>query len=105
MDTKSEKSKRTLLLKDFVADEDDRFIFSEGVHEIIFFSGYTSKPKRYIQVWYREGTKRYLRDESIMDWEVLRYRPEIDERNRRFWDRINKFYEDYFDGYNDNRGV
>jgi len=105
MDTKSEKSKRTLLLRDFVADEDGKFVFSEGDHEIVFFEGFIKVPKRYIQVWYREGTKRYLRDESIMDWEVLRYRPEIDERNRRFWDRINKFYEDYFDGYNDNRGV
>jgi hypothetical protein len=105
MDTKSEKSKRTLLLRDFVADEDDRFIFSEGDHEIIFFSGNTSKPKRYIQVWYKEKDKRYLRDEAIMDWELLRYRPEIDERNERFWNRINKFYEDYFDGNNDNRGV
>lgn len=105
MDTKSKKFKRTLLLRDFVADEDDRFIFSEGDHDIIFFSGYTSKPKRYIQVWYREGTKRYLKDESIMDWGILRYRYEIDRRNKDFWNRINKFYEDYFDGYNDNRGV
>ena len=110
MDIKSKKFKRTLLLRDFVVDEDDRFIFSEGDHDIIFYSinlsylcllcywisGYTSKPKRYIQVWYREGTKRYLKDESIMDWGVLRYRRDIDERNKKFWDKVNKFYEEYF---------
>jgi len=33
MDTKSEKSKRTLLLRDFVADEDGKFVFSEGDHD------------------------------------------------------------------------
>ncbi len=103
MDTKSEKFKRTLLLRDFVADEDGKFVFSEGDHEIVFFEGFIKVPKRYIQVWYKEKDKRYLRDEAIMDWELLRYRPEIDERNERFWNRINKFYEDYFDGNNDNR--
>ena len=98
MDTKSKSSKRTLLLRDFVADEDDQFVFSEGdcKYEIVFFEGYVARPKRYIQVWYKEGTKRYLRDEAIMDWDILRYRFEIDERNKRFWDKINKFYEDYF---------
>ena len=99
MDTKSKSSKRTLLLRDFVADEDDQFVFSEGgyKYEIVFFEGYVARPKRFIQVWYIEGNKKYLKEESIMDWEMLRYRPEIDNRNKRFWDKINKFYEDYFD--------
>lgn len=105
MDTKLEKSKRTLLLRDFVVDEDDRHIYKEGDHEIMFFEGFIKIPKRFIQVWYVEGSKRYLRDESIMDWDILRYRPQIDERNKRFWDKINKFYEEYFNGNNDNRGV
>lgn len=98
MDTKSKSSKKTLLLRDFVADEDDQFVFSEGgcKYEIVFFDRYVARPKRYIQVWYKEGTKRYLRDEAIMDWDTLRYRFEIDERNKRFWAKINKFYEDYF---------
>lgn len=105
MDTRSNSSKRTLLLRDFVADEDDRHVFSQGDHDLVFFEGFVARPKRYIQVWYKEGTKRYLKDESIMDWNILKYRWQIDERNRKFWDRINKFYEDYFDGNNDNRGV
>lgn len=98
MDTKSEKSKRTLLLRDFVVDEDDKHVFSQDNHDLVFFEGFVVRPKRYIQVWYKEGTKRYLKDESIMDWNILKYRWQIDERNRKFWDRINKFYEDYFDG-------
>jgi len=105
MDTKSEKSRRTLLLRDFVADEDDRFVYSEGDHEIVFFEGFVVRPKRYIQVWYVEKDKRYLRDESIMDWEMTKYRWQIDERNKKFWDKINKFYEEYFNGYNDSSRV
>lgn len=105
MDTKLEKSKKTLLLKDFIEGEDEKFVFSQGSYEIVFFCGFVVKPKRYIQVWYKEGTRRYLRDEAIMDWDILRHRFEIDERNKRFWAKINKFYEDYFDGNNDNRGV
>ena len=105
MDTKLKSSKRTLLLRDFVVDEDDKHVFSQGDHDLVFFEGFVVRPKRYIQVWYKEDDKRYLKDEAIMDWDILRYRFEIDERNKRFWNRINKFYEDYFDGYNDNRGV
>ena len=105
MDTKLEKSKKkNLTLKDFKR-YDDVFIFTEGNHQIMFFDGYVRKTKRFIQVWYMERDMKYLKDEAIMDWEVLRYRPEIDERNRRFWDRINKFYEDYFDGNNDSSRV
>lgn len=98
MDTKSKSSKRTLLLRDFVVDEDDQFVFSEGdcKYEIVFFEGYVARPKRFIQVWYIEGNKRYLRDESIMDWNILKYRWQIDERNRKFWDKINNFYQEYF---------
>ena len=105
MDTRSNSSKRTLLLRDFVADEDDRFVFSQGDYEIVFFEGYVRIPRRYIQVWYTEKKRRYLRDESIMDWELLRNRWQIDERNKKFWSKINKFYEEYFDGYNDNGRV
>lgn len=107
MDTKSERSKhRLLLLKDFVVDEDDRHIFSEGNYDIVFFDGFIRKPKKFIQVWYREGTMRYLKDESVMDWGILKYRAGIDERNKKFWDKINKFYEEYFiNGDNDSSRV
>ncbi len=105
MDTKLPSSKRTLLLRDFVVDDNDRFVFGEGDHEIVFFEGFVKIPKRYIQVWYIEENKKYLRDESIMDWEVLRYRYQIDERNKKFWNTVNKFYEEYFDGHNDSSRV
>jgi len=95
-DTKSNKSKKTLVLRDFKEDWDERFVFSQGSYEIMFFCGFVSKPKRYIQVWYKEKDKRYLRDEAIMDWEILRGRVQIDERNKRFWDTVNKFYDTYF---------
>ena len=97
MDTKLSKSRKTLLLRDFVEDDDEKFVFSQGDYEIVFFCGFVKGPKRYTQVWYKERDKRYLRDEAIMDWEVLRHRIQIDERNKMFWKRINKFYEDYFD--------
>lgn len=97
-DTKSDKSKkRLLLLRDFVVDDKERFVYSNDDYDLLFFSGgLKDKPKRYIQVWYKEKSKRYLRDESIMDWQILRYRYEIDKRNKDFWNRINKFYTDYF---------
>ncbi len=103
MGTKSNKSstdstKKTLLLRDFVVDEDDQFVFSEGdsKYEIVFFEGYVARPKRFIQVWYIEENKKYLKEESIMDWNILKYRWQIDERNRKFWDKINNFYQEYF---------
>jgi hypothetical protein len=96
MDTKLKSSKRTLLLRDFVVDEDDRHVFSQGDYDLVFFEGFVVRPKRYIQVWYKEKDKRYLKDESIMDWGILRYRYDIDRRNKDFWNRINKFYEEYF---------
>ena len=95
--TKSNKSKKTLLLRDFVEDDDEKFVFSQGDWEIVFFCGFVKRPKRYIQVWYKEKDKRYLRNEAIMDWEILRGRVQIDNRNKRFWDTVNKFYQDYFD--------
>ena len=103
MDTKSNKSstdstKKTLLLRDFVVDDEERFVYSSKDHDLMFFSaGSAEKLKRYIQVWYKEEDKRYLRDESIMDWNILKYRWQIDERNRKFWDKINNFYQEYFD--------
>ena len=96
MDIKSNRFRRPLLLKDFVVDEDGKHVYSSQDYDLVFFEGFIVKPKRYIQVWYKEKSKRYLRDESIMDWQILRYRYEIDKRNKDFWNRINKFYTDYF---------
>ena len=96
MDTKSNKSKKTLLLRDFVMDEQERMVYSSDDYDLLFFSSDGEKPKRYIQVWYKEKDKRYLRDESIMDWQILRYRRMIDKRNVDFWNRINNFYQEYF---------
>lgn len=96
MDTKLKKSKKkNLTLKDF-KKYDDVFIFTEGNHQIMFFDGYVRKTKRFIQVWYIEKDKKYLKDESIMDWGVLRNRSEIDRRNKIFWSVINEFYKEYF---------
>jgi len=96
MDTKLKKSKKkSLTLKDF-KKYDDVFIFTEGNHQIMFFDGYVRKTKRFIQVWYIEKDKKYLKDESIMDWGVLRNRSEIDRRNKIFWSVINEFYKEYF---------
>lgn len=96
MDTKSDKSKQTLLLRDFVVDDKERFVYSNQDYDLLFFTSAGERPKRYIQVWYKEKSKRYLRDESIMDWQILKYRYEIDERNKNFWNRINNFYQEYF---------
>jgi len=100
MDTKLEKSKKkNLTLKDFKeSDEesDNVFSFTEGDHQIVFFNGFTRSPKRFIQVWYIEKDKKYLKDESIMDWGVLKNRSEIDRRNKIFWSVINEFYKEYF---------
>ena len=96
MDTKLKKSKKkSLTLKDF-KKYDDVFIFTEGNHQIMFFDGYVRKTKRFIQVWYIEKDKKYLKDESIMDWGVLKNRSEIDRRNKIFWSVINEFYKEYF---------
>lgn len=97
MDTKSNRSKKTLLLRDFVVDEDERFVYGDSKYNLIFYNNDNPhKPKRFIEVWYKENDLQYLKEKTSMDWGVLKYRWQIDERNKTFWKKVNKFYEDYF---------
>ena len=97
MATKQNKSKKTLLLKDFVVDDNERFAYSDSKYNLVFYDTENiRKPKRTIEVWYKENNLQYLRERTSMDWSVLKYRGDTNNRNKVFWDKINNFYEDYF---------
>ena len=98
MDTKSDKSeKQTLLLRDFVADSEEKFVYGDNKYDLLFYNtDNPKKPKRIIEVWYKENDLQYLKEKTSMDWSIPRYRWQMDERNKTFWNKVNKFYEDYF---------
>ena len=95
MDIRKHRS-RTLKIGNFKQDEDEKFVFEQGNYKIAFYELYGAKPKMYIQLWYLENRKAYLKEEMVLNRSMTKNKFVIEERNKEMWNVINNLYERYF---------
>lgn len=86
---------KELTTKDFKEEEAEKFVYRRGDWEITFREEYGTFAKRIVEVWYREGRKKYLKDRKVIDWKFTLDKYVIRQRNDLFRRTINKFNKMY----------
>lgn len=89
------KSIKPITIRDFTELE-DKFYYSRGNMEIVFYEIGGTVATRRVEVWYKEKGKKYLKDEKVFRWRMSFNKLVIRTRNEEFWDIINKFKRVYF---------
>jgi hypothetical protein len=92
--SKLKRDLKPLTVRDF-KDDEGIFTYEGNTHDIVFYEQFGSWARMIIQVWYKEGEKKYKREEKVLDRRFGSDKWEVRESNRKVWYWINKFRDIY----------